>query len=344
MFSCAVVNSLFRVIVIKPGPGFDGISVGILQVYPGGKPFVVRRRLFVLKLLVIGEESQVGTALCELLTQEAIPFEGITDINAELQAGFQLARFIDEKQITFIVNVDHLEGFAAGNLKQRELEQHHVIIPQQLAKVAESAGVPLVQLSDYQVFSGRSDNPYTEDDEPHAQSLYGLTRWQGELSVQRFTSRYLILRSGVIFCETGANYLTDLLAQWHNGEGFKQSTNTRFSPTPVADLARVLVAIIKQLDCGAEVWGVYHYCSADMATPYDFAEVLLAARAQFYGEQDIEIIPVEREISRKGIVKTANSEAINTVMSCQKVLNTFGIRQRPWRGELTRMIEELEKA
>jgi dTDP-4-dehydrorhamnose reductase len=29
------------------------------------------------------------------------------------------------------------------------------------------------------------------------------------------------------------------------------------------------------------------------------------------------------------------------VLKCRKLLSTFGIRQRPWRGELQRVIREL---
>ena len=35
------------------------------------------------------------------------------------------------------------------------------------------------------------------------------------------------------------------------------------------------------------------------------------------------------------------SGAANAVLACQKVLNTFGIRQRPWRGEQTRLVQKM---
>src|SRR5690606_30060315 len=153
-------------------------------------------------------------------------------------------------------------------------------------KLAEELEIPILQISDYQVFSGGGDQPYRESDEPHSQTLYGVTRWQGELSVQRFAHRVIILRVGTLFCEQGKNLLVDLLDQWKRGEGRELSTLLQFSPTAPNDIARVIYAVLQQLACDAQVWGIYHYCSADIATLYDFAEVLLAARTQFVGVEN----------------------------------------------------------
>lgn len=298
-----------------------------------------------MKLLLVGAESQVGSALVALLDQQAIPYDILT-VDAVLNgATAALASRYREQRVQFIVNADHIEGFHTEGHTQRELEQRHVLVPQQLAKLAEALQVPLLQLSDYQVYSGMSDKPYREDDEPHAQTLYGVTRWQGELSVQRFTHRFVILRVGTIFCTQGRNVLSVLMDQWKHGMARELSTTLQFSPTPTTDVARVIYAILQQLECDANVWGIYHYCSADVATPYDFAEVLLAARTQFHGvDNEIRIKPVQGNYPKvRHKSRQAAAIPVNTVLSCEKILNTFGIRQRPWRGELTRLVQNEAK-
>ena len=72
----------------------------------------------------------------------------------------------------------------------------------------------------------------------------------------------------------------------------------------------------------------------------------MAARSQYvHDQQSIEIIPIETKLpKRRSKSKEAKrGEPINMVLMCEKILNTFGIRQRPWRGELTRLIEMIEK-
>lgn len=295
-----------------------------------------------MKLLVVGAESQIGAALVSLLTERAVPFEKISYADASTASAGDLENRIRTQHIHFIVNADHIEGFRTEGFSQRELELRHVLFPQQLAKAAEVTEIPLLQISDYQVFTGSSDKPYTEDDEPHSQTLYGVTRWQGELSVQRFTHRYIILRVGTIFCAQGFNVLTVLLDHWRQGQARELSSTLQFSPTPTSDVARVIYAILQQVECGAQAWGIYHYCSADIATPYDFAEVLLAARVQFVGvENEIKIKAVKGAVTTKNKSRAPQSEPDNAVLVCQKILNTFGIRQRPWRGELTRIVKEM---
>jgi dTDP-4-dehydrorhamnose reductase len=295
-----------------------------------------------MKLLIVGAESQIGSALVSLLTERAVPFEKISFTDASSAPIADLENRIRTQHITFIVNVDHIEGLRIEGLTQRELEQRHVFLPQQLAKIAEAIEIPLLQISDYQVFTGSSEKPYTEEDEPHSQTLYGVTRWQGELSVQRFTHRYIILRVGTIFCTQGYNLFTVLLEQWKQGHARELSSTLQFSPTPTNDIARVIYAILQQVECGAQVWGIYHYCSADIATPYDFAEVLLAARVQFVGvDNEIKIRAVQGVVTVKNKSRPAQPVPTNAVLVCQKILNTFGIRQRPWRGDLTRMVKEV---
>jgi dTDP-4-dehydrorhamnose reductase len=298
-----------------------------------------------MKLLLVGAESQVGRVLVSHLAEHLVSVEFLDSTQALTAPLPSLVKQYADSALQFVVNVDHIDGFHPEGHTQKELEERHVLLPQQLAKLAEELEIPLLQLSDYQVFSGNGDLPYREEDEPHSQTLYGVTRWQGELSVQRFAQRVIILRVGTLFCEQGKNLLVDLLNQWKQGEARELSTLLQFSPTPTHDVVRVIYAMLQQLACDAPVWGIYHYCSADVATPYDFAEVLLAARTQFIGvENEIRIKPVQTALPKnKNRLRSAASMPVNTVLVCEKILNTFGIRQRPWRGELTRMIERMSQ-
>lgn len=299
-----------------------------------------------MKVLLVGAESQVGRALRGHWQDQPVEWVLLETSEVLRKTLRELVQEFRDLNLQYVVNVDHIDGFSTDGLSQKELEERHVLIPQQLAKLAEELEIPILQLSDYQVFSGTHDKPYHEEDEPHSQTLYGVSRWQGELSVQRFAYRVVILRVGTIFCEEGRNALTVLLEQWRQGEARELSTLLQFSPTPTRDVARVINAILQQLDCGAQAWGIYHYCSADVATPYDFAEVLLAARIQFVGlENEIHIKPVQSLLPKvRHKSRGASAMPINTVMMCEKILNTFGIRQRPWRGELTRMVERMSQS
>jgi dTDP-4-dehydrorhamnose reductase len=146
-------------------------------------------------------------------------------------------------------------------------------------------------------------------------------------------------------CEEGNNILASLLSQWKSQDVHVLPAIPQFAPTPADDIARVIFAMLQQMECEAKVWGIYHYCSADITTPFDFAEVVLASMAQFSNKMmTIKIEAKEEEGGRRKSRKgPALGDVSNQVLSCQKILNTFGICQRPWRGELAMIIERMEK-
>lgn len=277
-----------------------------------------------MKLLLFGYDSQVGQALCTQLRQASIAFETLKHSDTLIEDTDGLQSMLMQWGIDFVVNVDHFDGFLPTGRQQAELENRHVLNPQNLARVCEKCEIPLLHLSDHQVFSGQQDVPYCEDDEADAMTAYGVTRWQGELSVQRFCSRFLILRAGPLFSTEGDNLLTRLLPELLSEAPGPFCVDEYLSPTSSVAIARVLLAILKQLSCDISPWGIYHYCAADITNRYDFAEVVLAILKQYdarYHAIDISADSCRQNRSYR-------------IFNCQKIRDTFGIKQMPWRTEL----------
>ena len=52
-------------------------------------------------------------------------------------------------------------------------------------------------------------------------------------------------------------------------------------PTTAEDVARVLLAITKQLSCNIDVWGTFHYAASEPIDEFSLAEVTLAEASQY---------------------------------------------------------------
>ncbi len=50
----------------------------------------------------------------------------------------------------------------------------------------------------------------------------------------------------------------------------------RGNPTPVDDAARVIISVLKQLDCAAPLWGTYHYAGHEATTPLALGQAILS--------------------------------------------------------------------
>lgn len=274
-----------------------------------------------MKILLCGSESPLGRSLEFRLEQ--LPFP-VTQMTSDKLANIpmrELESLLSTKGITGIVNVQHLPY----NGSARELEPQYSRNPQTLALAAAATGCFLLQLSDCQVFSGQQTSAYRETDEPDTQTPYGAMRWASERAVIDTCPRHLILRTGELFSSLGSNVLTSLIDAWRKGESAPVSIRYQFCPTAVRDAARVIVALLQQLSCGIEPWGVYHYCGTDAVSYRDFARLV----KQILESQPECDFPMEMREIADGL------PPLSWALDCGKIRDKFGIKQHAWRAGLT---------
>jgi dTDP-4-dehydrorhamnose reductase len=204
---------------------------------------------------------------------------------------------------------------------------------QRLVAVCRQRGWPLLMLSDSRVFPGGGKQRYRESDTPAP--LPGgigaeLLRREQHLATQ--LERHVIVRSGPLIATVGDNLLTRQVRNFRRGGLVTACGEPRFSPTPMDDLARVIAGIHDQLNCAARCWGIYHYHSSDAATGYEFAEVVLAAAAQYWdvGGKHVQLQAV-----------ATPADAVFPLLSCHRIRDTFGIQQLPWRKAIPELMKQI---
>ena len=187
-------------------------------------------------------------------------------------------------------------------------------------------------LSDSRVFPASGKRRYAEGDDPAPAVPVGERLLARERDIAANIARYLVLRTGPLIDSRGDNLLTRLLEQFRNGAVAVPESH-RFCPTPADDVVRVVGAMHDQLDCGAACWGVYHYESADPVTGYEFAEVVLAAATQYWrlAESAVQLHSVGSE----------SAEAMFPLLDCQRIRDTFGIQQLPWRRAIPTLMKRI---
>ncbi|USE37941.1 sugar nucleotide-binding protein [Endozoicomonas sp. SCSIO W0465] len=190
----------------------------------------------------------------------------------------------------------------------------------------------LVYISTYRVFDGSKKEAYTEKDIPNPSGVLATSRWQAEQQISERCPKHIILRLSWVISYRRTNLLKYLLDQISREQEVAVVADQQGCPTPSEDAARVIVAIIQQLGCGAEPWGTYHYAGAESISENRFAEAVIAEASQY---QDLKIrkLRMDKLNDRNGIQAPANA-----TLSCRKILSTFGVHNKPWRGTLSRMI------
>lgn len=289
------------------------------------------------KILITGANGQVGTALRCMAQQE--PFFDITaldksalDITDEEQIRDQLTHYLPD----YVVNCAAYDQVDEAEHQQALCEAVNAEGVNKLALVCGDLSIPMFHLSTDYVFDGHYASGYTEEDDVAPLGVYGNSKWKGEEYLRQVLPRHIILRVSWLFSTKGNNFVLRTLDTARKEKVLESVIDRKGCPTAASDVARVILAILKQVHNGAEAWGTYHYCGAEITNRYDFCKEILIAAGHYESFEVEKMVP----ISSKDYVTEA-LRPNTSVLICKKLLETFGIRQKPWRQELVWVMRDI---
>ena len=201
-----------------------------------------------------------------------------------------------------------------------------------IANACASLGLPLIHFSSYQVFGVDNKSSHSEKDIPAPVSPAGEAFFAAEQAIEHSAANFIILRLGWIIGSIGNNHLTRLLMAIQGQQAITLNARLRGAPTLLSDAARVCVALVKQIACGSENWGVMHYCSGDALNEAEFGEQLVQLLAQH------QLLNHNANFTLIDIPPT--NEPLSAVLGCRRIRDTFGVQARPWRPSLLPLVKQ----
>ena len=292
-----------------------------------------------MRILVLGANSQLGTALTRLLQTQGVEFQALATSELNLLKQADVVKAVSRFSPTQVINVatySNLEKAESDPEAARECDIVNTRGVSTLAEVCQHLNLPLLHHSTSFVFDGQKAHPYTEDDETNPVCRYGMSKWYGERAIRDALPLHIIVRTDWLFSRDRPKFFELHIEACKRSKGKHEVMNHRFSPTPAADAARVFLAIARQVDCTAEVWGTYHYCALQPMSQEHFVEQFLHEAGK-YDPELAELLP-QLQITKLPVQKPYIP---NTVLSTQRIFETFGIKQRSRAGELTALLQQL---
>lgn len=146
--------------------------------------------------------------------------------------------------------------------------------PGRLADAARTIGATFVQISTNEIFDGESDDPYTEDANPHPVNPYGASKLAGEIAIAAANPKHLIVRTAWIFGPGGTNFPSKIVTAAGNaqraGLALRVVADEHGNPTWAPDLAQSVVKAVM-----AGVGGTLHLAGEPPVTRYQWASEIL---------------------------------------------------------------------
>lgn len=290
-----------------------------------------------MRILLLEGNSSLGRALVRLATQEGIHIEAVD----RPQAGWhrdQLAGWLAEYRADAVINLAYLhEQFQLGTTDPVELAALDDFT-RHLAELCVRDQRLLVQPSSARVFDGLKATPYTEKDERSPGDSLGRVQAQLEKLIAARCPRYAVLRFSWLLDGSADGQLAKLVEQLYGEQPVLLAEEWRGNPTPVDDAARVVLAVLKQLDCEAPLSGIYHYGSTEPSSWISFAKSLAQ---ELMASNKLDQDPVIRSIPFDKQTEVA-WEPQNSVLASRRILMTFGVKPRAWRGQLGKLLASIE--
>ncbi|ROR94843.1 dTDP-4-dehydrorhamnose reductase [Sinobacterium caligoides] len=280
-----------------------------------------------MKVLILDDNSRVGMELVPLLVSKHYRVELLG--REQLLADDEALVAINHHSVDVVVNCFNLQSPEEGGLQEHDIE-----LVTRIAELCQRERLPCIQLSSAQVFSVNLAQGYIEGDAPNPVTRDGEMLVRAEQAMLRLCDISLVMRVGWVFSDSGAGVFEDMLMHLETGRELVVYSGLEGCPTPASDVARVVVACAEQLQAGAECYGIYHYCSSDVTSSEDFTEAIIAT-CQQYGQVDPEKVNIKSvdNFQKYGAVP-------HPALKCLRILNHFGIKQRPWRSVMASLLKD----
>jgi dTDP-4-dehydrorhamnose reductase len=228
-----------------------------------------------MKIFLIGKKGQLGYALEARLNNLHQVFA--TDRkNLDLKNIYSFKNIVDKFKPELIINAAAYTDVDRAEVDRDLAFQINALAPKFLSAAAKDLDIPIIHFSTNYVFNGLKDTAYQEEDKPSPISIYGKTKWQGEVYVQN-NPKHIILRTGWLFSSYGSNFLKEIIRLSQERNTLNVVNDQWGSPTPVKLVTDAIEVIISRLNSERcqEIFGTYHVTSSGKANWHEYSKKIL---------------------------------------------------------------------
>ncbi len=245
-----------------------------------------------MRILILGCTGQVGweaqRSMSTLGEVIALDYPDVDFTRPE-----QVARLVDEVRPQVIYNA---VAYTAVDKAESEVDRVRLINATSVGVLAEAAarlGAVLLHFSTDYVFDGKKGTAYVETDAPNPLNAYGLTKLEGEQTVQQVDCAYLILRTAWVYSMRRDSFIAKVREWAKDRSTLRVVADQVSNPTWSRSLAEITAQLIARGGDDLTNWvkerrGVYHLAGDGCASRWEWAQAILKNRPL---DHPVEVVP-----------------------------------------------------
>ena len=291
-----------------------------------------------MKLLITGAAGQLGTelrrqlqnggsalgALPKALQNASVIYADIAD--ADLTKQSEAKALIQRAAPDAVIHCAAFTNVDAAETERDAAFAVNALAARNVAMACQEQNAKLVYLSTDYVFSGEGETPFTEADIPAPTSVYGSTKYLGEVYTVQFCARAFVVRTSWLYGRAGKNFVKTILRLAHEKDKISVVDDQCGNPTNAEDLAHHLLKLLP-----TEEYGIYHCTGGGICNWYQFAtEIVRLANAS------VKIRPCSSDEYKSAAKRPQNSALEHTMLRA-----TIGDEMRSWQDALAAYMQEL---
>ena len=224
-----------------------------------------------MNILITGCNGQLGNEM-QLLEKENPQHTYFNTDVAELDITDQAAieKMVMDHAIDGIVNCAAYTAVDKAEDNQELCRKLNSLAPGYLAAAIAKRGGWMIQISTDYVFDGTNHTPYMEDAPTCPNSVYGVTKLEGEQAAQKACEKTMVVRTAWLYSTFGNNFVKTMIRLGKEKPELGVIFDQIGTPTYAHDLAVAIFAAINQ----GVVPGVYHFSNEGVISWYDFTKAI----------------------------------------------------------------------
>lgn len=288
-------------------------------------------------IFVAGRSGQLARCLDELAVKDGLPLVALGRPDLDLGADADIEQVIARLAPAAIINA---AAYTMVDQAEAEPELASSINRDgaaRLATVAHARDIPFIHISTDYVFDGAKPSPYNEEDKIAPLSVYGRSKYEGEVAVVAANPHAVVIRTAWVYSPFGHNFVRTMLRLAETQSTVRIVNDQRGTPTSASDLAVAVLEIVRQLrtDCFGEKSGIYHLAGQGETTWCDFAKAIFSSLAR-RGHR----VPQVQAITTEEYPTPARRPR-NSCLDSSKAYRAFHVQLPAWQESIERCLDRI---